>query len=680
MFNICNPLLKVSSSVSVNNGTTQVTFAIKVDDKSGVSQTAILMLALDSFMSLVASSKCADVNSNKEDSTFVIRVPYNASGEILLNNKGFPAGLCGPFRRWSLNFKSANLSGKNGIAGIAAAALANTKDGFDVNGTGILERMNIITAATQQLDDSEMGRTLSRNRRSGPGSRFSVSSTRQTNQRDLLRYQNLHMKAIGEMQIKEEVATGEREEEEEVEEEENDRKKSTRKRSRRKGDCTANPLSFVDKFVGNVRTLGIKGCSQPPPSDEFTSLFMTGAEADACYQTCQSMRGASRVKSLLTKYGHKDLMKENKQKTRWQWSSPETRKLVVVTADGSERILTFRIVCEKSERFNTVTSMASDIKQWIRNTAKFLDDLNELKDFLLHMGSAASYLKVNLLKTLAGVLTVRDTVGFRIPDHSKKWFPKAWNAPMSTMGITSCRYDKVIEVMDLLITGGAFVTSCLNNAYFYERGVKPRNSWWLHIDALKLATVVLKHTTKTGNDGGNFCSSPSSTPIVITDGGIAIKKIESTSKPSPPTRQSIDATISTIIQNFSDISSALRERGIQRCLSKNGKVSLDDVISRLGAFKALMETTVTADDRFLEAQTKKSKKRKAIQREDDDKDEDDSDSEEEEEDHRILSSAARRYQLRIEAIRKSAATTALIFTRPALDNAMSLKLTKRLKF
>lgn len=657
---ICNPLLKVSSSVSANNGTTQVTFAVNVDNKSGVSQTAILMLALDSFMSLVASSSCATVSSNKEDSTFVIKVPYNASGEILLNNKGFPAGLCGPFRRWSLNFKYANLSGKNGIAGIAAAVLADIKDGSDVNGTGILERMNIITAAIQQLDDSEMGRTLSRNRRLGLGSRFSVSSTRQTNQRDLKRHQNLCMKAVGVMRA---VPAGEKEEV--------DKKKSTRKRSRRKGDCSANPLSFVNKFVGNVKTLGIKGCSQPPPSVEFTSLFMTGVEADAGYRTCQSMRGVNRLRSLLVKYGHKDLMKENEQKTRWEWSSPEGRKLVVVTANGLERILTFRIVCEKSEKFNTVTLMTGNIKQWVRNTAKFLDDLNELKESLPQMGSAASLLKVNLLKTLAGVFTVRDTVGFRIPDHSKNWLPKAWNVPMSAMGITSCRYDKITEVMDLLITGGVFVTSSLNNAYFYERGVTPRNSWWLHIDALNVATVLSATVSY-----GNLCCS-SSTPIVITNGGIAIKNTaSSTQQPPSPTRQSIDATIANIIQSFSDISSALRERSMQRSLSENGKKSLSDVISRMGAFKALVETTVVAPfsyDRFSDDLH--------TQREDEDEDDADCEStiikrqrlsvNEEEEDDRILS-AARRHQLKIEAIRKSAATTALVLTRPALDNAMSL--------
>ena len=174
--------------------------------------------------------------------------------------------------------------------------------------------------------------------------------------------------------------------------------------------------------------------------------------------------------------------------------------------------------------------MASNVKHWVRNTSKFLDDLRVLDEHLPEMGSAATHIKANLLKTLAGVFTLRDTVGFRIPDRSKKWLPRTWNAPMSAAGIISCRYDKITEVMDLLITGGAFVTSCLNNAYFYERGIKPRNgiaNMWLHIDVLKLATKVLKHFNNRSNKtsaGKFYCSSsPSATPIIITGEGIFLK-------------------------------------------------------------------------------------------------------------------------------------------------------------
>ena len=615
----CNPLFKISCNVSSSvNSSTQITFATKVDDKNAVSQTAILMFALDSFMSLVASSRETTVDSSKEDNTFTIKVPCDASGESLLNNEGFPAGLCGPFRRWSFNFKSANLSGKSGIAGITAAALTIIENELDVSGTEILERMNTITAAVQQLDDSEMGRTLSRNKNSGV--LFSVSSTRQANQQ---------------LRIKEK----------------NNNK--TRKRSRRKGDCSANPLSFVDKFVGNVKTLGIKGRSQPLPSSEFTSLFMTGAEADACYQNFQSMRGANRMRSLLVKYCH--LMTEND--LGWEWSSPEERKLIVVAPNGSEQILHFRLICEKSETFEKVTSTSNNIKQWIRTTAKILENLNQLREFLPQMGTAASYSKENLLKTLAGLFTLRDTVGFRIPENIKNWLPKTWNAPMSTMGVTSCRFEKIMEVMDTLINGGAFVNSCLNNAFFYESGIDSHSSQWPHKDAIKLATAVLAHISK--NTGGNFycMSSPSSTPIIINDSGITIKKPENAIISDTPllTRQSIDSTVVTIIQIFSDVSSNLRKRNIHHHVSEFGNVSVGNKISRLGAFKTLMEITV-AGNRFSDDVDNNYRSKREMTREE------------------TYVKRPRREQpteeFQLEGIRKSAATAALIFTRPGLDNAM----------
>ena len=718
---ICNPLLKVTDTVCSDpeRNTTNITFAIETDVKCGVSQTAVLMLALDSFMSLVASSDCASVVSDKERSTFVVKVPHNVSGEILLNNNGFPAGLCGPFKRWSLSFKSADLSGKSGIAGLAGSALANPNDGFDVNGTGLVERMNSITAAARQLDDSEMGRMLSQNRRQGAGPRFSVCSTPQTNQVDALKYQKLYMKARTRATVAiEEDGTGDVT---------THTKTPARKRSRRKGDCSANPLSFVDKFAGSGRSWGLKCVGHPGPSPEFTSLFLTGAEADACYHSCLSMRGASRVKSLLNKYGHKDLMKENPEGNAWVWSSPEDRKFIVVFEDGTERHITFRLVCGRSKLFDAVSTMASNIKQWASVTSKFLEDLHQLKEFLPKMGSAATHIRANLLMTLAGVFTLRDTVCFRIPDRCKIWIPKTWNAPMSAMGITSSRYDKIIEVIDLLVTGGAFVSSCLNNAYFYERGVKPRNGiarTWLHIDMLKLATTVLRHACnridKTSSSSFHCLSSPSAAPIIITEDGIKHNTSATANQPPAPTRQSIDATIASAIQNFSDLSSSLRRKGIQKCLSEKGKASLDDIISRLGALQALRETTVvttavpTASSSCSIANRNSNsfggcrssgggsqRKRKRILQEgeeenveSDEEFEDMKDNQqwrkqcqvrrEEEAEESVYQSnefgygsMPKRSQLRIEAVRKSAAVAALVLTRHSMDNAMSLKLGER---
>lgn len=560
---ICNPMLTLSDSITtVSDTAALVEFTVQVDDTYGVTQTAILMLALDSFISLAASSSAVKVKSSKADSSFTVRVPSTVSGEALLNNKGYPVGLCGPFQRWSLNFKSASLGGKGGMAGIAGIVISNNK-GFDTSGTGIIERMNSVTSASQQLDDSEMGRTLSMNRRTETGCRFSVSSTRQSNQKDVLHHQSLYNKAA--------LHTAE----------ESPSTKTARKRSRRKGECSANPLTFVDKFVG-VTGEGQQP-SLPPPSTDFTSLFMTGPEADACYQTCQSLRGASRIKSLLGKYAgrqhdgkyggrhHEGLYAKSEK--GWEWTSPENRRLVVVFPDGTERVIRFKLSCVKSSLFDVVTNTAAGAKHWMRATAQLLGVLGGLEKFLTLMDPTASCMQDNLIRNLIRVFKLRHTIGFRIPDHSKDWIPKRWNVPLSSMGVTSERYDKVIEVMDLLMVGGAFVSSCLNNAYFYERGVKPKRTStihkcdrrsWLHLDSLRLASTVLAHKTRA---------------------------LQAAASP-PPTRQSMDNAIMATIQNFSDVSSSMRDREIQKCVSEEGKDSIDSLISNKGAFRALVESTV----------------------------------------------------------------------------------------
>nr|BDT62978.1 MAG: wsv045-like protein [Trachysalambria curvirostris nimavirus] len=607
---VCNPMLTLANALTATDeGKFSIRFSLEVDDKNSITHTAVLMLALDSFLSLVASSNCVSVISNKGEDTFTIKVPYNASGEELLNNSGYPAGLCGPFRRWSLRSRSTNLSGKCGVAGIAGAALMDAQDGLETSGTSTIERMHHIVAAAQELDDSEMGRALNQNTKSGIGSQCNVSSSRLTNQKELARHHDVVKKALQPLPGDEgPQLTGPS-----VNRKKGDTnaKPSSKKRSRRKGDCSANPVSFVEKFVGTAKMLGLAARAHPPPSEDFVSLFMTGSDADACYQTCQGMRGASGMRSLLNKYGHRNILRGNDMDTGWEWQSPPDRRLVVVASDGSETDIVFEIKCAKSHRYRTVTAMASNTKNWIRTTSKLLDNLKYMNDVLPYMGSPAQLISNNLLMTLAGVFTLRDSIGFRIPDQSKNWLPEEWTTPMSVTGITSFRYEKIIEVIDLFMSRGTFLTSCLNNAYFYKWGVRPSTSssrTWLHVDLLNLSTLVLMHSNRGNKGSGTFyCPiSLSSMPIVITSAGIAIRRSKMELKrnnmhlSSHPMRQSINADIAKLNQNYSDISSALRERGIQKCLPESGKLSLEDVISRLGALRALSETTVveTISNRF----------------------------------------------------------------------------------
>nr|BDT63510.1 MAG: wsv045-like protein [Pasiphaea japonica whispovirus] len=657
----------------INNKTIRVKFNVKTDDKCGVSQMTVLMMAIDSFVSILASHEDANVTSSKQENTFCVKIPYNVPSENLFNNIGFPAGLCGPFKRWSINFKASALSGKSGIAGLVGSILSGVKNSNEKKGTDILDMVNRVSSSVQRLDDSEMATTLNHNKRLCIGTNFTITNSRQVNQRNLLRrqqslddklqniedtnqYYNEQVEDEQEDNTYDDDNNNEEEEDEknccenkkqkincQKDEDNNDmdergivfentsskkrkrkgKKNSSKKRSRRKGECSVNTLSFVEKYVGSCKSLGLKSTGCPPPSKEFTSLFMKGSEVDACYQTCQAMRGASRIRSLLNKYSNKELMKETEDKKGWTWVSPKDRRLVLVDTDSGEEVdVVFEVNCEKSKWFNHVTNTALNIKQWLRDTAQIIGNLRSLEKFLPQMGSSTPLIEINMLKTLAGLFSVRDTIGFKIPEHSQNILPKEWKIPISCMGIVSQRYDRIIEVMDLLITGGAFVTSCLNNAYFFEKGVVPKKynlkNTWLHVDIMQLSTTIFRQVLNRTDKG--YYYSTSGSKIVVCKDGISVKAVpgksriqfhdlsivENNHKKLPPqqhdnqqqqqqqqpTRQSIDLAISSIINNYTDVSSKLRKRGIQNFLSDRGKASLDEMISKVGAFKALLECTV----------------------------------------------------------------------------------------
>nr|BDU62157.1 wsv045-like protein [Chionoecetes opilio bacilliform virus]GAV93162.1 hypothetical protein SCV_038 [Chionoecetes opilio bacilliform virus] len=584
---ICNPMLSLSDTISLSEDgkSVNVDFNVEVEDTYGVTQTAILMLALDSFVSLVASSPFISMSSNKKDSKFLLKVPVNVNCEDLLNNKGFPVGLCGPFKRWSLNFKAGNLVGKGGVAGMSGIVLSDTDSSFDNTGTDVIERMNSVTLASQQLDDSEMGRTLNMNRRTETGCRFNVSSTKQTNQKDLMHHQSLVLKAIAEDE-KDLQQTVDIEDDEIA----TQNTKNHRKRSRRKGECSTNPLTFVEKFVGmgKKRVPGgssgrqQKQQSQPslahPPSPIFASLFLSGSKSDACYQTCHSLRGVSRIKSLLGKYAScqhngrncgdedtKPLFRVTKE--GWKWTLPEDRRIVLVFPDGFERTVSFSITCRKSWMFKAVCTVAFSAKHWLRISADLIAPLA-----FLPVPDSNKTQRV-IIAAFAYVYRLRQVIGFRIPDHSKAYLPGPWNIPLSSMGVTSDRYDRIIEVVDMLMAGGAFVSSCLNNAFFYERNVRPmlrrvgRNrESWLHIDALELSTKVLEHIHRNKTTQNSLSTATGNTN-----------------------------TITEIIQDFSDVSSSMRKKDTQKCLSADGKKAIDTMIHKSGALKALVDFTVASE-------------------------------------------------------------------------------------
>nr|BDX27150.1 MAG: hypothetical protein [White spot syndrome virus] len=723
---LCNPLFKLEDHITrdEDTGTITLKFKMYIDDKNGLYQSAVLMLALDSFVSLASFSHGADLVSNKSENKFCVKIPHDTRAESLLNNVGFPAGLSGPFKRWSINYKAANLSGKSGIDGLSGSMLTVLKNNTNKRATDILHLVNNVSASAQQLDDSEMSRTFNHQKKVGVCYDINVSSSRQVNQRNLLHHQNIIGQHLIEFRTKqleraqnkkvkeeengehEEMTSEEEEEEDEYEEggclsdideedfyedgydeeegddnrtrkkkkmeedeedeeeeyddeedeeeaetcgangvidceddaiifpngqnskrKKNGKKTNIKKRSRRKGECSANTLSFVEKYVGNCKSLGVKPVGCPPPSTEFTSLFMKGSEADSCYNTCQSTRGASRIRSLLNKYSVKDLMQVNSPSS-WKWANPPDRRFVLFDKKTKEEVeVKFEIECEKSEYFDVVSELPSNIKVWLKETAKIIKHLALIEDFLPAMGAATPKIPLNLIKTMTSIFSVRDIVGFKIPEEVLSFIPIEWKTSISAMGLLSVQFDRIIEVIDLMITNGAFATSCLNNAFFLERGVVPRDgsNTWLHTDLVQLSTSIFRSIRNRGvNIGGNnnTGSNSSSSSCGGNKGdygvrcGLSISKRGITLKPPPaamtnssspsssamislpqPTRQSIDLSITTIIQDFSEVSGKLRLNGLQKNMSDKSKDVFNDAIYDSGAFKALLTCTVNDKSR-----------------------------------------------------------------------------------
>lgn len=130
-----NPLLMLEDKfIFDENQNVEIAFSVEVDEKSCEQNIAVLLMAIDSFLSLLASSNnvqifnssnssasvkpgtTTSVDDNKDDEQntlpkddtheFALYVPVNTRFDNLLSHKigqiGFPAGNTGPFQKWSL--------------------------------------------------------------------------------------------------------------------------------------------------------------------------------------------------------------------------------------------------------------------------------------------------------------------------------------------------------------------------------------------------------------------------------------------------------------------------------------------------------------------------------------------------------------------------------------------------
>nr|BDT63147.1 MAG: wsv045-like protein [Sicyonia whispovirus] len=712
---ICNPLLEMVGRVERSkSGDVTLTFKAPIDSRGGMAQFSLLMFALDSFVSLLASSDFCLLESDKDLNAFSIRVPATgASSEDLINNNGVPAGNCGPFQRWGVGFKASALQEKSGCAGLVAAALAAEMDSSSRIGLGIFSRANELCASVERLGLSEMGRLFNQMNRGSAPSTFSVSSSPLANQREMLRLGNLaqgpansstpamavaapdsddddsrdengdvdggRVESTDEgeeggeckrgddgaregeegKEFKGERDTSEEEDYDDKGEEEGggDGKGdkgveragngeiidsevardcvivttpthtlsqpqaqlplshssashiwghaprsppkiiNARNRSRRKGESNANALTFVEKFAGLGKRVPDAKRMLPAPSRGFASLFMRSHEADGCYNSIASMRGPARLRSILNRYGQNDMFKRAMPKsigtTHVAWTSPKNRRIEVCgPLPGERACLSFAIEFTKTENYDHVTSICSDIHHWIRHTGRILTRLKASPGLAEAMPTLMPLVGVNLRKTLASFFSFRSTLGFKIPrvaEHGKSHIPEKWNTSMTCMGITSCRYDLLLDTMDALLKGGVFLASCLNHAYFLDKGVRPPlGTRWVHQDAMEVASVVLKfNRLKSRKQGGD------SVMLVRPD---AIIFDAPTTPQLRPTRQNLDSSITSHVQHFCDISGRLRSKALHRHLKGPGKVELGETMLHIGALGTLKQNTVFVRD------------------------------------------------------------------------------------
>ena len=206
-------------------------FELNVDEASEEYHVAVLLMAIDSFLSLLSASSSVKIRSKRiktetdpegnNNGFFSLYVPTGVPMEYLLSNKlgqnGFPVGDSGPFRKWTT------------VNAVKISTNESNADVLDRLETVDRDTISAAIRATKKtnryLDDSEMGRCLAFNKRNGKGEMFTMSSDRKANNIRSLEKGG----AIAEAAI------------------------AQKKKSRRKRDMSANPAVFVEKFVSLLR-------------------------------------------------------------------------------------------------------------------------------------------------------------------------------------------------------------------------------------------------------------------------------------------------------------------------------------------------------------------------------------------------------------------------------------------
>ncbi|KAK3865919.1 hypothetical protein Pcinc_028520 [Petrolisthes cinctipes] len=544
---INNPLMTMTDSITRDNekGITYANFDIEVDEANGEHHAAIVLMAMDSFISLLSASNAVQSRSKRtrteedpegdKDGSFSLYVPAEIPPSDLLSNKvgrnGFPVGDTGPFRKWS-TVNAIKLSTSESNRDVIERL--HNIDG-DVNSAAVKAAKN----TNRHLDNAEMIRCLTVINKRGEGDIYTLTSDRNANT----------IRSLEKGGVVADAAIAQR------------------KKSRRKRDMAANPQAIVEKFVSpkkkklfadtgsKSRGKKRKADTDPPAkkqevktrrgggagssstdssrskytsSHKFTSLVMSPKEFSIAFNASSSLRGAQRTKSLIGKYISLLKAKSKSGVTIIsRWVSPPDRRIIVSgdcredSPKGLESIA-FAITCRKSSLFLTFSTLQGLIRQWFKVSGDLYSKMDDISAVAPKMVLTSDTLKKDIRRTAKTLFRgVRPVTGFKVPASLNEIVPPSFfsnssrsngveterdaAAPSLTLGITNDRYMKIIEVLDFLLSGGVFVNACLNNMFFdkcistSKDAIDRKSSCPVNVDLMVVASECLGYITTLQN-------------------------------------------------------------------------------------------------------------------------------------------------------------------------------------
>ena len=622
-----NPLLTLSDTVSRDEkekNHVSVDFELNVDEAKGEYHAAILLMAIDSFLSLLSASNSVQTRSKRiktetdpegnKKGFFTLYVPAEVPMEYLLSNKlgqnGFPVGDSGPFEKWST---------VNAVKILASESSADVLDRLErVDRDTISAAIRATKKTNKYLDDSEMSRCLVFNKKNGKGEMYTMSSDRKANNICSLEKGGV----IAEAAI------------------------AQKKKSRRKRDMSANPAVFVEKFVSPkkrklmtaamcggatnggsaskrrkttttssasssatsiVTTTDINPSSVIEPntsryasSHKFTSMLMTPKEFTVAFNSSSSLRGAQRTKSLINKYvsllkaNFSKAPKNNPEGVLSRWRSPEGRSIVVVgdCKEGSPHgieTIGFSVTCKKSELFRSVSSLHTLLRQWMKISSEIYSKITHVGENLPKMEMVAEALKTSLKKTSKTIVRgVKPITSFKVPscfncqDQKKQSddvsTPGNPPSPSSIMGMSNERYTKIIEVFDFLMSGGVFVNAALNFMFFDSCIDEcPPN-----IDIMVIASECMGHVTELNNFKAGL--------------GCTVAPLQQPSSPllsNETPRQFLERKMTGPVDTFVNTSQDFRSRNrLPQDLTDACRSNIAGILNTRGAIAAFNDTAI----------------------------------------------------------------------------------------